>query len=93
MIARRSFLKSFIGVVASVALAQRVMLDSLWIAPVPIGEQEPKVNPAWVNALYEQTFVFHGNITKEEKEKITGKHPVRYVLQAGKFVEIPRLLT
>ena len=97
MSTRRSFLKSFVGIIVSAALAQRVMLDALTVAPCSADEATPMVNPEWVDAPYEVSY-FHPDACIRSNELSLRNRGVginlndieRFDFKNGEFVKVPR---
>ena len=56
-VTRRNFIRSFGGLIAAVAVAQKVVAEVV-VKAVEVTKQTLKVNPAWVNAPYELAFLY-----------------------------------
>lgn len=95
---RRSFLKALAGIVASVALAQRAVMDSLTFETVTKEEKFPEVvNPAWQDAEYELSYIVHP--TAFRTALLPGPFPPdlgdtqeRFTFHNGEFKKVPKFL-
>lgn len=92
---RRSFLKSLVGIVASLALAQRAVIESLSVEQSAGEDPIPamKLNPAWVDAPYEVVY-FHSEAFKEfaAPSPNDGEAEVRFAFVDGEFSPVPKFL-